>query len=127
MKSIFYSTITTAGKSIGAVLAAIGCAGAGAGIGIVFGALVLGISRNPLQERKLLQLIYFGYIFIICSLIYEIFFSLFVIFIEVLPTLIKGYILYIIFYFLFCLFNIKYLGYRKLKFFGILLENHKDI
>ncbi|HXN54605.1 MAG TPA: ATP synthase subunit C family protein [Mycoplasmatales bacterium] len=61
MKSIFFSAITIAGKSIGAGLATIGCAGAGAGIGIVFGALVLGISRNPLQEPKLFQLTLLGF------------------------------------------------------------------
>jgi F0F1-type ATP synthase membrane subunit c/vacuolar-type H+-ATPase subunit K len=32
MKSIFFSSITTAGKYIGAGLATIGCAGAGIGI-----------------------------------------------------------------------------------------------
>ena len=36
-----------AAKYIGAGLATIGLAGAGVGIGTVFGALVLGISRNP--------------------------------------------------------------------------------
>jgi len=61
MKSIFFLTITTAGKFIGAGLATIGCAGAGAGIGIVFGALVLGISRNPLQEQKLFQFTLLGF------------------------------------------------------------------
>jgi len=45
MKSIFFISMTSAAKFIGAGLATIGCAGAGAGIGIVFGALVLGISR----------------------------------------------------------------------------------
>jgi F-type H+-transporting ATPase subunit c len=34
-------------KFIGAGLATIGLAGAGVGIGTVFGALVLGTSRNP--------------------------------------------------------------------------------
>lgn len=61
MKSIFFLAITTAGKSIGAGLATIGCAGAGAGIGIVFGSLVLGISRNPLQEQKLFQMTLLGF------------------------------------------------------------------
>jgi len=61
MKSIFFSSVTTTGKYIGAGLATIGCAGAGAGIGIVFGALVLGISRNPLQEPKLFQLTLLGF------------------------------------------------------------------
>jgi F0F1-type ATP synthase membrane subunit c/vacuolar-type H+-ATPase subunit K len=54
MKSIFYSSITTASKYIGAGLAVIGCAGAGIGI-------VLGISRNSLQEPKLFQLTLLGF------------------------------------------------------------------
>ncbi len=61
MKSIFYLSITAAGKYIGAGLSVIGCAGAGVGIGIVFGALVIGISRNPLQEPKLFQLSLLGF------------------------------------------------------------------
>jgi F-type H+-transporting ATPase subunit c len=61
MKSIFFISMTSAAKFIGAGLATIGCAGAGAGIGIVFGALVLGISRNPLQEPKLFQLTLLGF------------------------------------------------------------------
>ena len=39
--------ILQAAKFIGAGLATIGLAGAGVGIGTVFGALVLGTSRNP--------------------------------------------------------------------------------
>jgi len=61
MKSIFFTAITTTGKFIGAGLATIGCAGAGAGIGIVFGSLVLGISRNPIQEQKLFQFTLLGF------------------------------------------------------------------
>jgi len=61
MKSIFFTAITTTGKFIGAGLATIGCAGAGAGIGIVFGSLVLGISRNPTQETKLFQFTLLGF------------------------------------------------------------------
>ena len=61
MKSIFFSAITIAGKSIGAGLATIGCAGAGAGIGIVFSSLVLGVSRNPIQEQKLFQYTLLGF------------------------------------------------------------------
>ena len=61
MKSIFFISMTSAAKFIGAGLATIGCAGAGAGIGRVFGALVLGISRNPLQEPKLFQLTLLGF------------------------------------------------------------------
>jgi F-type H+-transporting ATPase subunit c len=61
MKTIFYISIVTAAKSIGAGLATIGVVGAGAGIGIVFGALVLGVSRNPIQEPKLFQLTLLGF------------------------------------------------------------------
>lgn len=39
--------LITAAKLIGAGLATISLAGAGAGIGTVFGSLVLGIARNP--------------------------------------------------------------------------------
>ena len=40
-------------KFIGAGLATIGLAGAGVGIGSVFGSLVLGISRNPSLQQEL--------------------------------------------------------------------------
>jgi len=43
-------------KMVGAGAAAIGLAGSGAGIGIVFGALILGVARNPDLDTKL-----FGY------------------------------------------------------------------
>ena len=50
-----------AAKFIGAGLATIGLAGAGVGIGTVFGALVLGISRNPSLEDKLFKLPILGF------------------------------------------------------------------
>ena len=61
MKSIFFSSVTTTGKYIGAGLATIGCAGAGAGIGIVFGSLVLGISRNPSLQQELTRTALLGF------------------------------------------------------------------
>ena len=61
MKSIFFLSLTTASKFIGAGLATIGCAGAGACIGIVFSSLVLGVSRNPVQEGKLFQYTLLGF------------------------------------------------------------------
>ena len=42
-------------KLIGAGAATIGLAGTGAGIGIVFGCLIIGVSRNPSLEKKLFQ------------------------------------------------------------------------
>jgi F-type H+-transporting ATPase subunit c len=50
-----------AAKFIGAGLATIGLAGAGVGIGIVFGALVLGFSRNPSLKNEMQQLAILGF------------------------------------------------------------------
>ena len=61
MKGIFFVTLTTAAKSIGAGLATIGVVGAGAGIGIVFAGLLIAISRNPIKEPRLFQLTLLGF------------------------------------------------------------------
>jgi len=50
-----------ASKYIGAGLATIGLAGAGVGIGTVFGALVLGISRNPSLKDELFKMAILGF------------------------------------------------------------------
>jgi F-type H+-transporting ATPase subunit c len=61
MKSLFFISLTTAAKYIGAGLATIGVVGAGIGIGIVFASLVLGVSRNPNKEQRLFQLTLLGF------------------------------------------------------------------
>jgi F-type H+-transporting ATPase subunit c len=61
MKEVFFITLTTSAKAIGAGLATIGVVGAGAGIGIVFGALVIGIARNPFKEARMFQLTLLGF------------------------------------------------------------------
>ena len=48
-------------KFIGAGLATIGLAGAGVGIGTVFGALVLGISTNPSLKDELVKIAILGF------------------------------------------------------------------
>jgi F-type H+-transporting ATPase subunit c len=48
-------------KYIGAGLATIGLAGAGIGIGAVFSALVLGISRNPSLKDELFKMAILGF------------------------------------------------------------------
>lgn len=48
-------------KLIGAGLATVGLAGAGVGIGTVFGALVLGISRNPSLQQELMRTAILGF------------------------------------------------------------------
>ena len=50
-----------AAKFIGAGLATIGLAGAGVGIGTVFGALVLGVSRNPSLRDELFKMAILGF------------------------------------------------------------------
>jgi F0F1-type ATP synthase membrane subunit c/vacuolar-type H+-ATPase subunit K len=46
---------------IGAGLATIGLAGAGAGIGNVFGSLVIAVSRNPQEKDELFRLALMGF------------------------------------------------------------------
>ena len=48
-------------KFLGAGLATIGLAGAGVGIGTVFGALVIGISRKPSLRDELFKLSILGF------------------------------------------------------------------
>jgi len=61
MRSIFFLTLTSSSKLIGAGLATIGVTGAGAGIGIVFCGLILAIARNPSKEDKLFQFALLGF------------------------------------------------------------------
>jgi F-type H+-transporting ATPase subunit c len=42
-------------KLVGAGLATIGLVGAGVGVGIVFGSLILGVSRNPSLKAELFR------------------------------------------------------------------------
>ena len=48
-------------KFIGAGLATVGLAGAGVGIGTVFGALVIGMSRNPSLKDELFKMAILGF------------------------------------------------------------------
>jgi F-type H+-transporting ATPase subunit c len=61
MKTLFFISLTTSAKYIGAGLATIGVVGAGAGIGIVFSGLLTAISRNPIKEPRLFQLTILGF------------------------------------------------------------------
>lgn len=53
--------LVQAGKLIGAGAATIGVAGSGAGIGTVFGAFIIGVSRNPSLEQRLFRLCILGF------------------------------------------------------------------
>jgi len=48
-------------KLIGAGLATISLVGAGAGVGVVFGSLLLSVSRNPGLKRELFQYAILGF------------------------------------------------------------------
>jgi len=52
-----------AAKYVGEGLATIGLAGAGAGIGIVFGALVMAFARNPSLKQQLFGFTILGFAF----------------------------------------------------------------
>jgi F-type H+-transporting ATPase subunit c len=49
------------GRSIGSGLATIGLAGAGVGVGVVFGCLLIGVSRNPGLEGSLFKYAMLGF------------------------------------------------------------------
>ncbi len=48
-------------KLIGSGLATIGVSGSGVGIGTVFGALILGMSRNPAQKQQMFTYTILGF------------------------------------------------------------------
>jgi F-type H+-transporting ATPase subunit c len=48
-------------KFIGAGLSVIALGGVGAGLGVIFGALVLGIARNPSLQQELMRAAIFGF------------------------------------------------------------------
>lgn len=48
-------------KMIGSGLATIGLVGAGAGVGIVFGSLILALSRNPSLRNELFRFAILGF------------------------------------------------------------------
>lgn len=53
--------LVTAAQKVGAGLATFGLAGAGIGIGIIFGSLICGISRNPNLKEDLFRTAILGF------------------------------------------------------------------
>merc|ERR1712110_186583 len=53
--------IDSAAKSIGAGAATVGVAGSGAGIGSVFGSLIIGYARNPYLKQQLFSYAILGF------------------------------------------------------------------
>ena len=52
-----------ASKILGGGLATVGVLGAGVGIGVVFGALILGVARNPSLKNQLFSYAILGFAF----------------------------------------------------------------
>jgi F-type H+-transporting ATPase subunit c len=50
-------------KILGAGLATVGLAGAGVGIGVVFGCLIIGVARNPSLKNQLFSYSILGFAF----------------------------------------------------------------
>lgn len=61
MDTVFYLSMTSSAKLMGAGLATIGVVGAGVGIGVVFSGLLSSVSRNPFKETRLVQLALLGF------------------------------------------------------------------
>ncbi|XP_072105262.1 ATP synthase F(0) complex subunit C1, mitochondrial [Mobula birostris] len=59
--SVASSDIDTAAKFIGAGAATVGVAGSGAGIGTVFGSLIIGYARNPSLKQQLFSYAILGF------------------------------------------------------------------
>jgi F-type H+-transporting ATPase subunit c len=59
--SLFYVTLVAASKYIGSGLAVVGVVGAGIGIGVIFGAYMLAVSRNPFLQNSLLRYLFLGF------------------------------------------------------------------
>lgn len=57
----FYTTLNQGFRAVGAGLATIGLAGAGAGIGIVFSGLLIALSRNSALEATLFRFTLLGF------------------------------------------------------------------
>lgn len=53
--------LLAAGKLIGAGLATIGVAGAGVGIGVIFGCFLIAYSRNPALKSELFAFLLLGF------------------------------------------------------------------
>jgi F-type H+-transporting ATPase subunit c len=61
--NILFNNMIQAAKIIGTGLATTGLIGAGVGIGVVFGALILGVARNPSLRGQLFSYAILGFAF----------------------------------------------------------------
>lgn len=55
------TAVLTGSKMVGAGMATIGLVGAGIGVGVVFGSLLIALSRNPEYEKQLFSYTILGF------------------------------------------------------------------
>jgi F-type H+-transporting ATPase subunit c len=60
-ESVFFISLVTASKYIGAGLAVSGVIGAGVGIGVIFAGFMLSLARNPFLQTSLLRYLFLGF------------------------------------------------------------------
>jgi F-type H+-transporting ATPase subunit c len=70
-----------AAQKIGAGLATSGLAGAGVGIGLVFGSLVGGLSRNPTLQKDLLPIAFLGFALVESIALFALMFAFLILFV----------------------------------------------
>ena len=68
-------------KSIGAGMATVGVAGAGVGIGLVFGAFLIAFARNPSLEKQLFSYTILGFALAEAIALFALMMSFFILFI----------------------------------------------
>lgn len=59
--SVFFVTMVSASKYLGAGMAVIGVVGAGIGIGVIFAGYMISVSRNPFLQNNLLRYLMLGF------------------------------------------------------------------
>ena len=69
-----------AAQKIGAGLATFGLAGAGVGIGVVFGSLVSGLARNPTLRKELFTVAFLGFALVEAIALFALMFAFLILF-----------------------------------------------
>jgi len=59
--NLFYITLVTSSKYIGAGIAVTGVIGAGVGVGVIFAGYLIAVSRNPYLQDALLRYVFLGF------------------------------------------------------------------
>jgi F-type H+-transporting ATPase subunit c len=68
-------------QKIGAGLSTFGLAGAGVGIGIIFGALIFGVSKNPTIQKDLFKVAILGFALTEAIALFALMFSFLILFV----------------------------------------------